>query len=387
MLKKLTIKNFEAHKDTIISFSERFNLIRGVSDSGKSSILRAISVVAFNEWTKKSIRVGTKKVTIKLETDKGSVTCERTSTKNTWIAEELDGTTHDFSSIGRGQVPDKISEILGLKEVKFGDKNIKMNIINQLDKHFLMAEVDGKKITSSGAAQILDEICGLEGIEELTKEIALDISRATRKINVLDEESKIIKDEMEDQKVIDNEKTNLKYIKEQIILYDEQQEMIEDITELQIKNKSVQSELLIYKDKLKIIPDLQKIESNLQKCTELQEKIDDINDNIFLIEEKQENITDYKKELKSFPDLNKIEKMLKNLDIKNKKFFELEENKNSIIHINKLIYEHKEDVIKFKNKIMELEKEKKKVMKRITICPLTGSIINDYCKVERIPVL
>ena len=48
MFKGLEIENFESHKDTQIDFDNGVNAIIGTSDSGKSSIRRAIEWAIHN---------------------------------------------------------------------------------------------------------------------------------------------------------------------------------------------------------------------------------------------------------------------------------------------------------------------------------------------------
>ena len=58
MIKRVTLYNFESHEDTTITFNENLNLIVGISNSGKSSLIRAMGVVVNNNWTKDMVRTG-----------------------------------------------------------------------------------------------------------------------------------------------------------------------------------------------------------------------------------------------------------------------------------------------------------------------------------------
>lgn len=48
MLKNLTIQNFQSHRETKLDFVDGINVIYGLSQSGKSAILRALNWVVFN---------------------------------------------------------------------------------------------------------------------------------------------------------------------------------------------------------------------------------------------------------------------------------------------------------------------------------------------------
>ena len=56
MIKEISIKNFQSHKDSHIELSDGVNIIVGASDSGKSSLIRAIKWLATNRPSGESIR-------------------------------------------------------------------------------------------------------------------------------------------------------------------------------------------------------------------------------------------------------------------------------------------------------------------------------------------
>ena len=58
MIKSVSIQNFEAHEDTTVQFGDGMNSIVGLSNSGKSAIIRALMVVVDNEWSKEMVRTG-----------------------------------------------------------------------------------------------------------------------------------------------------------------------------------------------------------------------------------------------------------------------------------------------------------------------------------------
>ena len=47
---KVQLKNFQSHKDTFIELSPRFNCIIGAGHSGKSSLVRALGFLFYNDW-------------------------------------------------------------------------------------------------------------------------------------------------------------------------------------------------------------------------------------------------------------------------------------------------------------------------------------------------
>ena len=216
MIKRITIKNFESHEDSTIEFSEGLNLIIGQSNQGKSSIVRALAMVVANRFDHDSIRTGAKYCSVAVETEKGMVTAERGEDTNHWIIETPQG-KKEYRNIG-SSVPSEVLEVLGMGERVRGEIKELPNIMFQLEKHYMLSEIDGKKTTANSIARMMDEAIGIGGMEELIKDIATDFSAKkreldTRNIQISELRSKILdvnifedyKRSMEDTKAIFNE--------------------------------------------------------------------------------------------------------------------------------------------------------------------------------------
>lgn len=198
MIKHLEIWNFENHEHAVFDkFSPQFNLIFGDSNAGKTSVVRALKLIAFNEFNQGQVRIGSKFCEVECVTDKGKVHVKRGKNINEWIVTPNGQAPKPYESVGV-QVLEDVEQILGLKIIKLGDIDIKANIMDQLESHFMMSEVDGKQATGSLRAQIVDEISGLSGIEQLIKEISLDNLRMSKEIKNLDEENGEIKTKLHD---------------------------------------------------------------------------------------------------------------------------------------------------------------------------------------------
>ena len=216
MIKRITLKNFESHEDSTIEFSEGLNLIIGQSNQGKSSIVRALAMVVANRFDHDSIRTGAKYCSVAVETEKGMVTAERGEDTNHWIIETPQG-KKEYRNIG-SSVPSEVLEVLGMGERVRGEIKELPNIMFQLEKHYMLSEIDGKKTTANSIARMMDEAIGIGGMEELIKDIATDFSAKkreldTRNIQISELRSKILdvnifedyKRSMEDTKAIFNE--------------------------------------------------------------------------------------------------------------------------------------------------------------------------------------
>ena len=147
MIKKMIIKNFESHENSEIEFSDGLNLIIGQSNQGKSSIVRALAVVVANRFDKESVRTGKDFCSITVMTEKGSVTAERGEDTNHWIIETPDGKKKEYRNIGT-TTPPEVLTVLGMGERVHGEIKELPNIMFQLEKHYMLSEIDGKKATS-----------------------------------------------------------------------------------------------------------------------------------------------------------------------------------------------------------------------------------------------
>ncbi len=143
MLQKIEINNFQSHKNSVLEFDKGVNIIVGTSDSGKSSIMRAINKVLRNRplgdgfcsyWGgKTSILLQTENVEIEW-------------TKSNPDAYRLNDT--EFKAFGT-DVPEEIKQELNMDLV---------NIQNQHDSSFLISKSPGE------VAQHFNKIAHLENI-------------------------------------------------------------------------------------------------------------------------------------------------------------------------------------------------------------------------------
>ena len=184
MIKELEIIDFENHKKSKFSFKDGFNLICGKSDSGKTSIIRALRLVLYNQWSPESLRIGSKNCKITLVTEEGKVSVTK-GKDNTWEITDKEGNSKIFKKIGKDILPE-VMEITKIKPVKLGSCDAMPNIMNQLEGHFLLSEVDGENVSGSLRAQIVDEISGLSGMEGLIRELSLDNLRNAKKIKEIE---------------------------------------------------------------------------------------------------------------------------------------------------------------------------------------------------------
>jgi DNA repair ATPase RecN len=174
MLKTLSIRNFQAHKESNLTFNEGVNVITGTSDSGKTAVLRSLNWLvtnrpsgdAFKNWDAPL----KEPVTVQLELDDGfCVELERQNGKNVYSIYDRDGNQSVFSTI-KTDVPTEVTKLLNLSEY---------NTQSQHQSYFLLQDTPG------GIAKKLNDLVGLSVIDTLYTNLASKIRQTSTKIAIL----------------------------------------------------------------------------------------------------------------------------------------------------------------------------------------------------------
>jgi len=158
MIKSLGIGNFQSHKETDLEFSEGVNIIVGPSDSGKSSILRAINWPINNRPSGEAFKSNWEGETfVDLELDNEVVISREKGKDNLYVISGHEGKEPvEFKAFGQG-VPDEIKQELQMSEI---------NIQYQLDAPFLLSNSPGE------VARYLNNIVKLDKIDSSLSNIS-----------------------------------------------------------------------------------------------------------------------------------------------------------------------------------------------------------------------
>lgn len=114
MIKKLLVKNFEAHERFSASLDPHITTFTGATDAGKSSIIRAIKWLVLNRPLGDSfIRDESKPAHVAIKTEKGTVARKKGKGVNIY---KVNGQV--LEAFGTG-VPEEVQEFLGMEELNF----------------------------------------------------------------------------------------------------------------------------------------------------------------------------------------------------------------------------------------------------------------------------
>lgn len=206
MIEQITIQNFQSHKNNTLKFDPGVNSIIGQSDSGKSTILRALYWCLYGKPNGDSIKSNWGGVTAVLVdfNDGFRISKQRDKTNTYDLDMELDHL--EFKAIGSG-VPEEIQ-----KGINMGDLNFQA----QMDAPFFLS------LTPGEAARQLNEIVHLEIIDR-------SISNGNRVIRELKSKESFVKEEIESKK---KELEGTEYIRKTYKLIKESEEIDASIGDL-----------------------------------------------------------------------------------------------------------------------------------------------------------
>ena len=232
-----------------------------------SSILRALQLAAYNIFDPKSVRVGASKCEVTVTTERGTVKVTRGPKSNIWVVTPIGEKELVFDKVGKLIVPEA-ARIIGLQMVHLGDMDIPVNIMNQLESHFMLASVNGQDASGSLRAQIIDEISGLSGIEGVIKEVSLDNHRNGRGIKEAEDKMEETRTQLHDETVLIQEETMLTEAEQVMIDFDSYEKNSNDAkTILENWNKDVIASNSV-EDTLNSMPDIDSAKEDLVKAEE-----------------------------------------------------------------------------------------------------------------------
>lgn len=188
MIESLRIRNFQRIADLEIDFDPHVTTIVGPSGIGKSSVLRCLRWLATGKPSGQAfVRKGASKAVAKLVVDGKAITRARGKDAN-WC--KLDGET--YKAMGK-EVPEPIAQLLNLSDASFQ---------KQHDPIYLFS------LTAGQAAQALNEVVALSGIDSALSELGSELRKAKQEVaqseeRLIDAQKKV--KELEWVKEADNE--------------------------------------------------------------------------------------------------------------------------------------------------------------------------------------
>lgn len=196
MLERITIVNFQPYEKFTIDLDPAVTFFVGPTDSGKSSILRALRWVALNQPSgEEFIRNGADFTSVRLLTDGIAVTRRKGDGKNIYkLGDQV------LKSFGTGKVPEPVRQLLQMDAINFQQ---------QLDAPFWFS------LTAGQVSKELNHIVNLEIIDTTLAAVASEVKRAKMKEEIASERLAAVKKEWKELRWLDDCETALAEVEQQ----------------------------------------------------------------------------------------------------------------------------------------------------------------------------
>lgn len=256
MINSLEITNLQSHKYSLLEFHKGVNIIKGRSHSGKSSIIRALRWALQNKpsgFHFKSHFSDKKDITeVSIEFENGSyISRSRDKEFNGCVA------NGDYLEALRTDLPDEVKAITQMNNI---------NLQSQGDKYFMLQETPGT------VAKELNNIVGLDIIDDVNSKVSSIINSATAKTKRLSIEIKEKKEEIKKYKHLKKAEKLINKIDvlvgKQSALEDDRISLISRTTEL----KETQEELKDITEWLTVEKPFKEIKKKQEELIQLQSK-------------------------------------------------------------------------------------------------------------------
>lgn len=162
MIESITLRDFQKHRKRTFEFSPRITMLVGDTESGKSTVLRALRWVLLNRAEGRFIHWDAKSAKAILAVDKRTLT-RRKGTSNTY---QLDDQT--FRAIGT-RVPETVENLLNVSDLNFQ---------GQLDGPFWFS------LTPGQVSRELNDIINLGSIDAALASVGKQVRKAKLAVEV-----------------------------------------------------------------------------------------------------------------------------------------------------------------------------------------------------------
>jgi AAA15 family ATPase/GTPase len=354
VISSISIKNFQAHKETNLTLSPGIAAIIGSSDSGKTSILRSLYWLVQNKpngvqmvsyWNRKKDGTPKDDTSVSIQINGQTITRIRNSDRNGY---DFDG--KELSAIGR-DVPEEITKALNCSDI---------NIAKQFDQHFLLSESSGE------VARRLNEMIHLDLIDETLSKVESLKRECRKEINA----------KAEAKATLEASLARLQFVPKAMQLLASIKEKEQQKSELSDKAGKLEYLIQTIKDYELILATSKKLLAKMAKLFESLDILLEDKANILRNKHRLENMLDtyskYERDIAKFDFIRKARRMFALID-------SLIEDKNSIgkkmLAIADLMRQVKDLTSIAQEKYLEAEKIEKALPEQCPHCSGTGFLL------------
>jgi len=278
MIKKLSIQNYQSHRDTELEFHPGVNAIIGESDQGKSAIFRSLwwlyknRPVGLNDasfWIRERDKL-IDEFSATIETEKGIITRVRSGDRNSYLLP-----TQVFDAIGT-DVPTQVEEFLNFSEV---------NIAEQHAPHFLLSQ------SGPDIARFLNRVVRIDIIDTVLSNIDMTKRAVSKDIKQHTSTIESLRKEIDTYQWVDKAQQ----------LSTQYRTIWNQIQEIEVAGGLLDAQAEELEKEIKKIVNLpfDAIVSAIETWKELQQKIASITTNMAIFEQEANQIEEYMKQKNS----------------------------------------------------------------------------------------
>jgi len=263
-IKTIQLHNFQGYKDETINLEPGLNILLGSSDSGKSTILRAISFVLYNAPRAKTlIHYGEKETRVSLTfSDNVKVTRILSDERNAYeVVDEKGKKLPAFNKIDKA-IPEEVKKFLN--NPPEDDFNGFISYADQFSKMFLV------DLSPTELPRSLSNLTGVETLEEAAKELMQNYKAIEKQTKADEKEYTKYLDEYHSYDLVDELEAEIDKVKQKYTKLADLQAKYDEYSkyEVNIDHKEAEECLILIDDQLNVV------DKALLKIKELQAKLD-----------------------------------------------------------------------------------------------------------------
>jgi exonuclease SbcC len=184
-IEELELVDFQTHKKTVLRFSPYFNVIVGSTRSGKSSVVRALDFLLYNNWYEDYQRFDASKAVLTAKLSNNKIVKREKGTKVNRITiyqtDNPKAPPQRFEAFGT-TLPSEVTSALGVIPIDIGIKEpIYANVANQDDPLFLLYS------SGTDRTKVLSRLSGLHWLDYALKDLNADRRTRSGEIQLLEE--------------------------------------------------------------------------------------------------------------------------------------------------------------------------------------------------------
>lgn len=193
---EVLVKDFNCIKTVKMDFQPGFNVIQGPSNSGKSSVIKAIEKCIFNQSGSTNVRHGADNLLVGIRYKGREVYLTKGKNTKYKVDNEI------FEKIGVNQL-EQVATALNIKEVVLGGEKVRLNFSSQFSYPFLLDKTPGqlyKFIVDSAESESLSDV--LKDMAKDIKDLDKSIIQNEAQIDILNKQKANLENKLVDADTI-----------------------------------------------------------------------------------------------------------------------------------------------------------------------------------------